>query len=66
MPRMQIRGRAPKAPATLSTRYEARFANGTHTVFDHERFGHGPAISTYKEAERVAADLNAGRRQWAA
>jgi hypothetical protein len=67
MPRMNIRGRAPRiAPALISSRYQARFVNGVHTVFDIDRFGHGPAVGTAKEAGRIADELNQGKRTWAA
>lgn len=66
MPRMNIRPRIPRAAATLSTRYEPRFVNGVHTVFDTERYGHGDALDTRKTACRIADELNEGKRQWAA
>ena len=67
MPRMMMKGHAPKkAVVGPSTRFEPRFVNGVHTVFDTERFGHGPAIGTAKEAARIASDLNEGKLQWVA
>jgi hypothetical protein len=63
---MNIRPRIPRPAATLSTRYEARFVNGVHTVFDRERFGHGDALDSRKAALRIADELNAGNRTWAA
>jgi hypothetical protein len=66
MPRMNIKGHAPKKVVVGLTRYEPRFVNGSWTVFDTERFGHGPGIGTHKEAKRVAQDLNEGKLQWSA
>jgi hypothetical protein len=55
-----------KASALVGNRYEARFVNGVHTVFDTERFGHGVPLGTAKQAAQVADDLNKGKLQWAA
>jgi hypothetical protein len=67
MPRMMMKGHAPKkAVVGPSTRYEHRFVNGVHTVFDRVNIGHGLPLGTAKEAARVASELNQGKLQWTA
>lgn len=67
MPRMNMKGHAPKKVVVgLASRYEPRFVNGHHTVFDRERFGHGPGLGTAKQAETMARELNEGKRTWSA
>lgn len=67
MPRLQIKGRVPKAVVGLpQSRFEPRFVNGVHTVFDTRNFGHGQPLGTRKEADRVARELNEGKLQWSA
>jgi hypothetical protein len=68
MPRMNIKPASTRrvVGTQTSNRYEARFVNGIHTVFDRHHFGHGAAIGTRKEAVRIAGDLNSGKLQWTA
>ena len=65
MPRMNIKP-AVRRTSTTSSRYERRFVNGVWTIFDRQHFGHGAPLGTRKEADRIASDLNEGKRQWAA
>lgn len=68
MPRMNIKPASTRrvVGTQSSNRYEARFVNGIHTVFDRQHFGHGAPLGTYKEASRISGELNTGKRQWAA
>lgn len=66
MPRMNIKPALRRTQSATSQRYERRFVNGVHTVFDRQNFGHGLPLGTQREAERVVADLNSGKRQWTA
>lgn len=66
MPRMNIKPAMRRPQAATTTRYERRFVNGVWTVFDRQHFGHGAPLGTLKEADRIADDLNEGKRQWVA
>jgi hypothetical protein len=67
MPRLQMKTQVGrKTPAANGPRYEARFVNGVHTVFDRHNFGHGQGLGTAKAAEDIADKLNRGVLKWAA
>jgi hypothetical protein len=63
MPQLRIKPVVRQQQAT-SPRFEPRFVNGVHTVFNRSTFSHGLPLGTAKEAQRVADELNAGRMQW--
>lgn len=65
MPRMNIKTTV-RRPVVLTARFESRFVNCVWTVFDRYNFGHGPALRSFKDADRTARSLNEGRLQWAA
>lgn len=65
MPRLQIKTRVRQQP-TQQARYAARWINGVWTVFDRLNFNHGLPLGTGAQANRVAAQLNEGKLQWAA
>lgn len=65
MPRLTMKTPTARVQTTRP-RYEPRFVNGQHTVFDRRNFGHGPAVGTARELDRVVRELNEGRRVWSA
>lgn len=66
MPRINVKPVARKSPAANSSRFEARFVNGVHTVFNRDTYSHGPALGTKKQADETAGKLNSGKLKWAA
>lgn len=66
MPKIAIRMGQKRPTQPARPRFEARFVNGVHTIFDTVNFGHGNPLGTRKEADRVAAELNSGKRRWTA
>jgi len=67
MPRMNVKPfvKRPQSQAPIA-RYEVRFVNGNWTIFDLWNYDHGPAVGTYKEAQRILEKLEAGELRWAA